>query len=135
MNIHLIAAVGRSGQLGLNGGLPWGDLFQEDRKEFRRRTTGGIVIVGHRTWPSVRHLDGTADRALLCDNTGVSPAAFLDLYRIETDMTVWIAGGAKTYLRWLPLVRERVITVLDWNGDADVWMPRSVWSPAVAEAA
>jgi dihydrofolate reductase len=133
--IKLIAAVGRSGQLGLKGGLPWGDLFPEDRNEFRRRTAGGVVIVGHRTWPTVRHLQDTAGRSFLHDNTGVTPHGFLDLYEIDPTQTVWIAGGASTYLRWLPMVTERVITVLDFDGPADVWMPRTVWSPEVAVAA
>lgn len=135
MDIKLIAAVGKNGELGLNGGLPWGNLFPEDRKQFRDMTAGGVIIVGARTWPSVRHLDGTHDRALLCDNTGVTPLEFLKLYRIELDQTVWIAGGAKTYLRWLPLVGEKHITVLDWTGPADTWMPAKVWTPNAVEHA
>lgn len=133
--IKLIAAVGKNGELGLEGDLPWGNLFPEDRQAFRDKTTDGIVIVGHRTWPSVRRLDGTHGRAILCDNTGLTPRDYLSLYRIEPGRTVWIAGGAKTYLRWLPLVGERHITVLDWTGPADVWMPAKVWTPEMESAA
>lgn len=128
--IRLIAAVGRNGELGLKGGLPWGHLFPEDRRAFRERTAGGIVIVGGRTWPSVRKLQDTADRCFLHDNTGVSARRFLELYEIGGDRDVWIAGGAKTYLRWLPLVEEKVITVLDWTGPCDLWMPAKIWAPA-----
>lgn len=129
-DVRLIAAVGKSGQLGLKGGLPWGDLFPEDRRAFREATRDCAVIVGHNTWPTVKHLQGTADRDFFTDNTGLRPDAFLRLYGLGT-RTVWIAGGAKTYLRWLPFAGERRITVLDWDGDADVWMPRAVWSPEV----
>jgi dihydromethanopterin reductase len=134
MDIKLIAAVGKSGQLGLDGGLPWTTMFPEDRIEFRKRTTGGIVIVGARTWPTVMHLQDTHDRAFLHDDIKVTPEAFLELYRIEPDHTVWIAGGAKTYLRWLHLVTERVITVLDFDGPADTFMPPEIWSPQALAA-
>jgi dihydromethanopterin reductase len=129
-DVRLIAAVGRSGQIGLKGGLPWGDLFPEDRIAFREATRDCPVIVGHNTWPSVKHLHGTHGRDFFKDNTGLRPQGFLRLYGLE-DRTVWIAGGAKTYLRWLPFAGERRITVLEWDGPADVWMPRDVWSPEV----
>ncbi|KOX53880.1 hypothetical protein ADL19_15020 [Streptomyces purpurogeneiscleroticus] len=129
-DVRLIAAVGKSGQLGLNGGLPWGDLFPEDRRAFREATRNNVVIVGHVTWETVKHLQGTAGRDFFKDNSNLRPEGFLRLYGLE-DRQVWIAGGAKTYLRWLPFVSERRITVLDWDGPADVFMPREVWSPEV----
>jgi dihydrofolate reductase len=119
--IILIAAVGRQGQLGLNGGLPWGDDFKEDRKRFRNVTAGGIVISGYVTYQTIKHLDGTHDRAFLSDWTDLTIPQ--QLLKVGRSRTIFIAGGAKTYTRWLPYITRFDITVLPYDGPADVYMP------------
>jgi len=45
--------------------------------------------------------------------------------------TIWIAGGAKTYARFLPHVRRAIVTLIDYDGPADVWMPQ-LWETCSA---
>lgn len=54
--VNLIAAVGKSGQLGMNGKLPWYD--PEDLKWFRQETFGDVVVFGSKTYDDLPNLDG-----------------------------------------------------------------------------
>ncbi|MCV5856813.1 dihydrofolate reductase, partial [Escherichia coli] len=56
MDVRLIAAVGRSGQLGLDGKLPWHNPV--DLAWFKDQTMGGIVLAGHKTWCGLPDLPG-----------------------------------------------------------------------------
>lgn len=132
MDIRLIAAVGRSGQLGLGDNLPWHD--PEDLAWFKDQTMGGIVVAGWKTWRTLPDLPG---RKLILDPAlrNVAPRAVAE--RLAADnpgVPIWIAGGAKTYQRWLAsgLIRRAVITLVDYNGDATAWMP-SLWSEGFAD--
>lgn len=123
--VHLIAAVGRSGQLGLNGTLPWHDL--EDLRWFKRVTVDEAVIVGRNTLPDVV---GLRDREIYVDDPETPCADFLKREGLDP---VWrrlfIIGGAKTYARWLAsgLVRLSLITHIDYDGECDVTMPQ-LWN-------
>lgn len=129
-SLKLIAAIGKRGQLGLNGELPWGHAFPEDRRAFRHFTAGGVLIAGYRTFKTIAHLHKTADRIVIQDNQEKTPERFLgyvDRY-FSDGKPIWIVGGAATYRRYLPLIpfTERYIAVLDYDGPADVWMPEFV---------
>src|SRR6218665_1669776 len=57
-SINLIAAIGKNGQLGLNGELPWKDSEDPavqaraaaDMRFFKRSTHGCVIVVGHNTY-------------------------------------------------------------------------------------
>ena len=49
--LALIAAVARNGVIGRDGKLPW--HLPEDLRHFRRTTTGGVVVMGRRTFDSI----------------------------------------------------------------------------------
>lgn len=36
---------------------------------------------------------------------------------------LWICGGRKTYLQWLPYIERFYISRIDYSGQADVFMP------------
>lgn len=114
--VNLIAAVGRSGQLGLNGRLPWYD--PRDLQWFKEMTWGGIVVVGSVTARSLPPLLG---RSLLVQTRHDHPEALL--CRLSPHASLWIAGGAKTYERWMPYVDRFYIGRVDYDGPADAWMP------------
>lgn len=120
--ITLIAAIGCHGQLGLNGEMPWGRAYPEDLKRFREITTGGVVVVGVKTWPSIRHLIGTYDRSFQLDyQNALVPDILATFLEFFPGRRIFIAGGAKTYRRWLPHVTAFDVTSLPYDGDADVW--------------
>lgn len=128
--VVLIAAVGNNGQLGLDGKLPWHD--KEDLAFFRRMTLGKTVIVGTRTYEEVKHLN--ADRTVIPHPRSITVPQMIDRYTGLVD-ELFIAGGATTYMRWLPHVRHCLITKINYTGPADTLMP-SLWNdqlPAIRE--
>jgi dihydrofolate reductase len=50
--ITLIAAVAKNGAIGRNGEIPW--HIKGELAFFKRETLGGAVIMGRRTWESLK---------------------------------------------------------------------------------
>lgn len=134
-DIRLIAAVGRSGQLGLGNAMPWQD--PKDVKWFADQTRGGIVIMGARTMsplagPFANYPRG---RTFITWSGKTPPAQVIAdmkaIIRIEQtpQRIIWIAGGAHTYEAFMPFVQRAVITRIDYDGPADAWMP-PLWKAA-----
>lgn len=116
--VNLIAAVGKRGQLGLNGKLPWRD--PEDLRWFRLMTQNGIVIIGGNT---LQKLPPLPDRLVVGWGRGIEPGSLLDnLREMAPGKNIWIAGGARTYEAFMPFVRRSFITHVDYDGEADTWL-------------
>ncbi len=139
-SINLIAAIGKNGQLGLNGELPWKDSEDPavqaraaaDMRFFKRSTHGCVIVVGHNTYVELCqgkhpvHYWNKTDRVLV-EFPRVhydSPESF---FRILLNMgkDIWIAGGAATYRRLFPFVNGVVsINVIkEYDGIADTYFP------------
>ena len=128
MDVRLIAAIGRRGQLGRDGDMPLGRSFPNDLRRFRELTAGGIVLVGWRTWQTVERLQGTHGRRFVVDDVKLPPTEMLARLQEPDasgtrDRPVWIAGGAKTYARYARFVDEFVVRRVPYDGPADTWMP------------
>jgi dihydromethanopterin reductase len=122
MDVRLIAAVGRRGQLGLGGRLPWHDPV--DLRWFKENTMGGVVLFGGRTYRAVGDLPGRVKARW----SGHSPpgAVLMQIAARYKGKVIWIAGGAYTYTAFMPFVRVAVISRIDYDGEADSFMP-PIW--------
>lgn len=127
--ITLIAAIGKSGQLGLANKLPW-PHDKEDMKWFQQVTIeSDVCIVGYNTYLSLpTSVRVSLDRTIVIDRPEfVSPLDFLKMMaKVSPEISqhkIVVIGGAKTYERWMPLARTVLITKIDYNGPADTWMP------------
>jgi dihydromethanopterin reductase len=118
--VNLIAAIGKRGQLGLDGKLPW--HAAADLAFFRRMTMGAAVIVGRGTRPVLPNLPGRQVFTFGRENT---PKGVLDLIAMQyKGWPVWIIGGAETYRAFAPFINGlRLISVVDYDGPADAWFP------------
>lgn len=127
MRVSVIAAVGRNGVIGANGVLPW--RLPGELAYFRRVTMGHHVIVGRRTYESLRGpLPGRTTVVLSRSPTttfaGCVAATTLDdalsLARDRGESEVFVAGGAQVYADALPYADRAYITHvdLDVTGDA-----------------
>lgn len=114
-DVVLIAAVGRSGQLGLDGSIPWRDTA--DLARFRSVTMGHVLVVGRRTAESLPHLPG---RSIHVMSRGETPEEVIQRWK---DCRLFVAGGAVIYRLWWEHVRLFDITQVDYDGPADVWFP------------
>lgn len=108
--IEAIVAIGNSGQIGLNGKLPW--HCPEDLKWFREKTMGKTCIAGYNTMQTLPELPG---RYIIMDCTELTPPQFTHAYGQD----IMIIGGAKTYARWAPFVDAWYVSMIDYDGPCD----------------
>lgn len=136
MNITLITAIGQQGQIGLNGKLPWHN--PSDLTYFRNKTKNGVVICGYKTLMGLSHLyeqmpiqldedtvgfHGNNYRLFVLDHNGLTREKAIKIAENNGKDRVWIAGGARTYKRWVCYVDELDATSIDYNGPADTYFP------------
>jgi dihydrofolate reductase len=129
--ISLIAAVGKNGEMGLKGNLPWGKM-KDDMKMFRKVTTGNHCIVGRKTWESfgkslpnrTMHVITTEDRknenGIFFHDSFQEAIATLRELRIEN---VFVIGGSEIYRMAIPVLDEVFLTNVEYEGEADVFFP------------
>ena len=134
MKVSLVVAVAENGVIGRHGGLPW--RLSSDLKAFRRLTLGKPIIMGRKTFQSLRKpLDGR-------DNIVVTRDPFFEAAGISVTDTmndaltlgrmlaasrggdeVMIIGGAEIYERALPLAGRVYLTQVHASPEGDVHFP------------
>lgn len=122
--VILVAAVAANGIIGAGGKLPW--RLPEDLKHFRTLTLGHPVIMGRKTWESLRRpLPGRENivvtRSAGYDAPGASVAASLEaaLALCAGETVVFVIGGSGLYAAALPLADGLALTEIqrDYEGD------------------
>jgi dihydromethanopterin reductase len=92
-DIRAMCAIGRRGQLGLNGRMPWegakGPEYAADVQRFFELTRGHVILLGPRTYRSV---PGFAhdDRTLFAIRSSEQPADVIARY---PDRVIYVGGG------------------------------------------
>lgn len=157
MTVVAIAAVGRNGEIGRNGDVPW--HIPEDWKRFKRVTLGCSLIMGRTTFEAIgRPLPGrhsivisrnpdaeAAWRATqngqrpLPEGTSVTYVTSLDeaLAAADHERTVWIGGGAVIYALAMDHCDSLDITEVDQAPGADAYFPAidpAVWREVSRDA-
>ena len=117
--VNLITAIGRQGQIGLNGKLPWHD--PDDLKWFKSTTMGCPVVVGHKTWKTLPPLPG---RFIFVDDRQTDPEELIKhISTKHPNKDIWIIGGRATYKKYMPFVKRFYISRVDYDGPADTYFP------------
>lgn len=132
--LSLVVAVAENGVIGRDGGLPW--RIPSDLKAFRRLTMGKPVIMGRRTFETLRKpLDGRENivvtRASKLAHRGcwavASVAEAVDFgRRLAAEMgahEVMIIGGAELYKAVLPLAHRIYWTEVHARPEGDTFFP------------
>jgi dihydrofolate reductase len=123
--IYLVAAVAANGIIGANGKLPW--RLPEDMRHFKRVTMGHPVIMGRRTWESLRGpLPGRENivvtRTPGYEAPGAALAGSLDaaLALCVGQAVACVIGGERLFAESLPFAAGLVLTEIhrDYEGDA-----------------
>jgi len=102
--INAIFAADMYGGLGLQGSLPW-PHNSNDLKHFKNLTTGGIVVMGRRTYDDPKMPKTLKDRTvyvvsnrMIADSVhqikGDIVSKILKLEQANPDRTIWVIGGA-----------------------------------------
>lgn len=101
----------------------------EDMKRFRELTTGGVVIMGRRTWESFpkRPLPNRENIVLSrsvteLDGARVFPSVETALEYVRGRESVFVIGGAEIYRQMLPYCDEALVTRVYENFGGDVFL-------------
>lgn len=138
MNIKLIAAIGKNNELGNKGTLPAWNL-KTDMKRFKDLTTGGVVVMGRKTYESFAKFNKDGIAKPLPNRTNVvitrdtnwqaegvivfpNPEAVIDHFKNEGSL--WIIGGGEIYRQFIESAGELHITHVDVAAEADVFFPK-----------
>jgi dihydrofolate reductase len=138
MLISLVVAVAENGVIGRGGGLPW--RLSSDLKTFRRLTMGKPLIMGRRTFQSLKKpLDGR-DNIVVTRDEGFRPAgAMLEpsfekaLARALTCATargtdeIMVIGGADVFAAALPAAGRIYKTEVHGRPEGDTFLPEIDW--------
>lgn len=128
MRIALIAAVARNGVIGRGGALPW--RLPDELGWFKERTLGKPVIMGRRTWESLRGaLPGRLNVVVTRNENyvarGALVAASLDdaLARCAGAEEAVVIGGRDLYEAALPRADRLYLTHVEAEVDGDTRFP------------
>ena len=128
MELSLVCALAENGVIGRGGDLPW--HLPKDLRRFKRLTTGGVLLMGRRTWESIgRPLPKRRSLVLSRDPRfqppGAEVFANLDeaLEQVAPAKQVFVIGGAAVYAETLPRAQRLYLTRVHADVEGDVYFP------------
>ncbi|HUA74963.1 MAG TPA: dihydrofolate reductase [Solirubrobacteraceae bacterium] len=127
--ISLVVARSSNGAIGRDGELPW--RLPSDMKRFRELTSGGVVVMGRRTYESLpdafrplpdrRNLVLSSDAGYEAD--GAEVFADLDSALTAAGKECFVIGGERTYREALALAERAYVTEVEEEVDGDTFFP------------
>ncbi|MFW5903827.1 MAG: dihydrofolate reductase [Halolamina sp.] len=137
LSVVLIAAVAENGVIGVDGEMPW--HYPADLRHFKQTTTGHPVIMGRRTYESIRarlggplpnrtnivlsRRDRDYEGARVVRSLEEALATARDVLRDRTTTTVYVVGGASVYEQFLPVADRLLITEIPDSLEGDTVFP------------
>jgi dihydrofolate reductase len=139
MIVSLVVAMAENGVIGRNGGLPW--HMSSDLKTFRQITMGKPVVMGRRTFQSLKKpLDGR-DNIVLSQDPSFAPegvsvvASFADAMTLARTLArtsgadeIMVIGGTEVFRAALPHARLIYKTEVHAAPEGDAHFPQVDWS-------
>ena len=128
MEVNIIVAVGRDGEIGRGGDLIW--HISADLKRFKALTMGHPVIMGRKTWESLpkKPLPGRRNIVVTRNPDFIAQGAEVvhtpeEALRMTGEEDVFIMGGAQLYNAFLSVATRYFLTEVDANcADADAFI-------------
>ncbi len=128
--VRAMCAIGKRGQLGLNGMLPWegakGHEYIADVQRFWDMTRGHVILTGPRTKSSVPEF-AYAERTIVEIRSSLAPEAAIATY---PGRMIFVGGGPPVFAAYARFVQHWDITRLPYDGEADRWFD-PLWLTAV----
>ena len=131
MAIIAIVAVDRNLAIGKGGRLPW--QYSADMKFFKETTIGNAVVMGRRTWSTLKGpLKDRLNIILSRDSTIASQNSLVVLPDVESVLSLarhlsrhlFVIGGAQVYESFRPHIERWIVTEVPLAvEDADTFMP------------
>ncbi|HZT56991.1 MAG TPA: dihydrofolate reductase [Pyrinomonadaceae bacterium] len=131
MAIIGIVAVDRNGAIGKAGGLPW--HYSSDLKFFRGQTTGNAVVMGYKTWLTLKKPLPNRLNIVLTGRAETEPRGPVVWLRDRQSVLalkdylncdLFIIGGAQIFSAFLADIERWLVTEVPLAvEDADTFMP------------
>ncbi len=132
MDVVAVAAVGENLAIGLDGELPW-EHIPEDKRQYRQCVEGHPVILGRRTFESMRDALPGRRQIVVSQSRDAYPEpsvhvvdgvdAALELAEAQDSHTVYVLGGAAIYALFFPVFDRMVLSRIPGTYEADVYFP------------
>jgi dihydromethanopterin reductase len=119
--VRAMCAIGKRGQLGLRGVMPWegakGPEYIADVERFWDQTRGHVILMGPRTRSSVPPF-AYQDRTIVEIRSSMKPDEMIARY---PGRVVFIGGGPAVFAAYARFVQHWDVTRLPYDGEADCW--------------
>ena len=121
-DIRVICAIGKRGQLGLKGRLPWegnrGAEYRADVERFFEITRGHVIVAGPVTAASFPAW-ALEDRTVVAIRSSDRPEEVIARF---PGRVVYVGGGPSVWTAYARLVRHWDVTRLPYDGEADRYL-------------
>jgi dihydrofolate reductase len=136
--ITIIAAQSQNGVIGSDGKLPW--HLPSDLRNFKRLTTGGVVIMGRKTYESIGKPLPNRTNVVISSNSALElpegvivasdPKEAIRKARVASRDTsangIWVIGGTSVYQAFMKRADRMILSTLDYYTKGDATFP--LWS-------
>ena len=133
--VYLVAAVAANGIIGAGGKLPW--HIPEDLQHFKRLTLDHPVVMGRRTWESLKAPLPQRENIVVTRTTGYEAPGAAIASSLEAALAMclgepvaFVIGGTRLFREALPIAAGLVLTEIHRDYQGDTWFPqwdRSQW--------
>lgn len=137
MELITVAAVAANGVIGNDGDLPWPSI-PADREQYRRRVSNHPVILGRRTYESMREDVPGRVQIVLSRSTddlteervhhAVNVEDAIEIVRKIGSDRAYVLGGAQIYELFQPHVDRMILSRIHEAYPGDAYFP--TWDPA-----
>jgi len=118
-DVRAICAIGKRGQLGLGGRMPWegnrGAVYRADVARFFEVTRGHVIIAGPKTAASIPGW-ARAERTVVEIRSSEAPEAVIARY---AGRVIFVGGGPAVWAAYARFIRHWDVTRLPYDGEAD----------------
>ncbi len=127
-----IAAMSKCRTIGDKGQIPW--HFPEDSKWFKETTKGGILVMGRKTYDTMKGIKLGGRKFLVVSKTmkpdydSATVAVFDDISLIlgaenALHQQLWLCGGGKLYEQLLTKCTDLYLTIINQEIEGDTKFP------------
>lgn len=126
-SISLIVAMDENRLIGRGDGLPW--RLPNDLKHFKAHTVGKTILMGRKTWDTLKQPLPLRDNWVLTRDTSFNAAGcrvFADVDSVlaaHTSGELMVVGGGEIYRQMLPYTDRFYLTLVHTREQGDAWFP------------
>ena len=132
----MVVAIGPKGELGKDNKLLW--HIPDDLKNFKKLTTGKVVVMGRKTYESIgkplpnrtnvvitRDESYKPEGVIVCHDPMMVFDVALELDEND-DSELMVIGGADIFNIFMPYTQRIYLSMIPYEGPADVYFPELI---------